>query len=128
MRPNNFVLNSDYLSLGMIGQTNTNFDLPSRSVGQGSATFDYTFDAPSQSGAIDRVVMQANGGSMFAGFNATISENTSPLQDIELYLTRVGSSTFRLRARYLNNASSSHTFSSYQLNIRVSTFRPSNIT
>lgn len=128
MKPSDFILNSDYLSLARIDKSNFNQTIPSLSVAaQGRATKDFFISLPNtQIGAIDRYFFSVDSSDYFIGSTWTkyYASNTY----ISIFFDRTGSNQIRVRVNYYNFSASSYTFPSYSLAVKVSTFKPPNIT
>lgn len=56
--PSNYILTSDFMSIGEISSTTVSFTLPS---GSSEGEWNYYFTVPEQAGAIDRVQITING-------------------------------------------------------------------
>ena len=124
-KPNEFIANSDYLSLAQKNTLEYTVIFPNESVPSGTnivRTHDIT--VPSINGAIDEIMVARNGGNYLLG-NYLVIEGGPP--SLSIYLFRPSPNTLRVRLFCSNGTVSSWTMPTQTLNIRVSSFLPPNV-
>ena len=125
MRPNDFVMNTDYLSLAQTGrrQINAFFTTETFNAGQQyNRTQDFTI--PRMQGAIDRILIARNGsGRYVVGDKLVVS--TSP---VSMYFNvfRINPTTVRVRL-HVYSPQSAYTMPTQTLDIRIDSFQPPNV-
>lgn len=131
MKPNEFIMNTDYLS---IAQIDTNSYLITVGAGtlqpNSSTTQNFDFTIPARQGAIDRVLIKKDSQDYLVGSYMRFYIGNDPASLIYGYLTVYHSSKTNLRAELilwnpdLNNALS---YPNMAFRIRVATFHPPNV-
>ena len=132
MKPSDFILNSDYLS---IAQTSSNkYDIV---VGAGSltpnntSTQNFDFSTTAQTGAIDRIMISKDGDSFRIGSNMTFyptwqgdfSNNVRG----DLFVYRIDKTHIRAQVILQNYGTGTSTYPTMTFSIKVSSFRPPNV-
>ena len=124
MKPNDFILNTDYLSLAQTDKRTLSVFFAPETFSGGTAhnrTQDYTI--PRTQGAIDRILISHNGGSFKVGDRLVIS--TAPnLAYINVY--RTNPSTIRVR-RHVYTSQSSYSLPTQNIQIKLASFKPPNV-
>ena len=126
MKPSDFILNSDYLSIAQVS-SNT-FTL---AIGAGSLTGNnYTernidFKIRAQKGACDRILISKDGGRYYIGSYRQLNPNT----DIYGFIQLARTSADNLRAKVVleNYSTSTESYPTMTFSIKVSSFRPPNV-
>lgn len=126
MKPNDFILNSDYLTLALLGKTDIDFTVPARSLNEGEVErANYYFNAPRQIGGIDRFYVSIDGNNYSFSYTKRISYG-APY--VEFNFSRAGESQIKVEVVYsTNTASSSYDFPAYHVLSKVYSFKPPNI-
>ena len=130
MKPSNFILNSDYLS---IAQTSTN----EYTVYVGGGTLqinqytrqNFDFNTTSQKGTIDRILIKKDGQNYLVGSYMDIYPSWSGDNNVAGYLHVFRTSATNIRAELVldNMSAGAATYPSMTFKIKVSSFRPPNV-
>lgn len=130
MKPSDFILNSDYLSIAQVGSNEYNVNVGAGSLQINSYT-DQNFDfaTSAQKGSIDRILISKDGGNYRLGSYMTVaptwSGNNRVLGFIEVY--RTSSTNIRAKVVLENYGSGTSTYPNMTFKIKVSSFRPPNV-
>lgn len=127
MKPSDFVLNSDYLSIAQIDSNTYSLTVNSGSIaGQGgSVERDYDFIARAQAGAVDRVLIKKDTGRYYVGSYRALNPATDIYGFISVY--RTSSTNIRAQVVLENYSASTATYPSMTFSIKVTSFAPPNV-
>ena len=122
MRPSDFILNTDYLSLAQTNKADfTAFFAPETfAAGDHERTQDFTIKKTQ--GAIDRVLMSHNNGQFIVGDKLIIQSSPN---NVYVNVFRTNPSTIRVRLHV--SASSSYSMPTQNIRIKIAGFQPPNI-
>lgn len=123
MKPNDFTMNSDYLSIAQIGKYNFELTIQSTTIpGNDQIKSEVEFGANSQKGAIDQIMICANNGEFRIGnrYSYTININAS----INLFVYRKNQSTVAVTYLINNISSSSVVVPTTKFKIKITSFKP----
>lgn len=126
MKPSEFILNSDYLSIAQVGSKT--YDL---TIGAGSITLgNYTeqnidFQAQAIAGAVSRVMIAKDGGNYRLGSSMTFYPTSEIRGDIQVF--RQTASTIRVKVTLQNYGQGTSSYPSMTFKIKVSSFMPPNV-
>lgn len=127
MKPSDFILNSDYLSIAQTGSSSHTVTVASGSLaGQGgSSEQNFNFTVPAQAGAVDRVLISKDGGRYYVGAYRGIN----PATDVYGFINVFRTSATNIRAQVVleNYSASTTSYPSMTFDIKVSTFKPPNV-
>lgn len=125
-KPNEFTMNTDYLTIARTGRQTFNYYTVSETVAAGGQVVrsqDFTIAA--QKGAIDSIQIKKDSEPYMLGRN--LSENVGTGAWV-LDAQRTSSNTFHVEIAYNNlMGSSSLTFPAMSFTIKVTTFKPPNV-
>ena len=127
MKPSDFILNSDYLSIAQTSSNSYSLTVSGGSItGQGgSVERNFNFSAPAQTGAIDRVLISKDGGRYYVGMYRGINPTTDVYGFISVY--RTSANNIRAQVVLENYSASTTTYPTMTFSIKVSTFQPPNV-
>ena len=123
-KPNDFILNTDYLALAQTSKEEFMAVFPSETFSGGQAhdrTVDFNIKATQ--GAIDRVLISRNNSDFVVGSKLFVSN--SPTLWFSVY--RTDPSTVRVRLHVYTASASGYTMPTQTLKIKVVSFRPPNL-
>ena len=124
MKPNNFVFNTDYLSLAQTNKVDLTAIFAAETFPAGQAHNRYQdLTVSSSQGAIDRVLISRNGGDYIIGSNLTIS--TFP--DVQISVYRTSPTNLRVRLHVFTNQTGGYSMPMQTLSIKLTSFKPPNI-
>lgn len=127
MKPNEFIMNTDYLSIAQIGKNEITMVINSGTLSPGEQRrqqADYTIYA--EDGAIDQIMLSSDGNSFVVGSTDTLSTNGTDIGTI--YVFRTSRSNIRVVASINNTFSPDPlTYPTITYKIKISSFRPPNI-
>lgn len=128
-KPNDFILNSDYLSLAQTSRTEFTANFAAASFTPG-VPFEKTedFNVPSSPGAIDMCLISLNGSDYHVGSWLDLS-SIYPNPQVSVYLTvyRINATTMQVRLHGFTSYSGGYNLPAQTLKIKVSSFKPPNI-
>lgn len=132
MRPSDFILNSDYLSIAQVDSKT--YDV---TVGAGSLVFqgvteqNFDFNTTAQAGAVDRILISKDGGSYRLGSYMTLIPvwESDFSNNVVGFLNVYRTSRTNIRAKLVleNYSTGTSTYPSMTFKIKVSSFRPPNV-
>ena len=126
MKPSDFILNSDYLSIAQVGSKTLDV-----SIGAGSLAIDsyseqnIDLNVQSIAGAIDKIMISKDGGSFRLGSMMTFYPNNDVRGDINIYRESAGK--IRAKITLQNQSSSTTSYPAMSFKIKVSSFKPPNV-
>lgn len=123
-KPNDFILNTDYLALAQVSTSEFTAVFPAETFAGGQAndrTRDFTLRATA--GAIDRIMISHNGGAYTLGNSLTISI----MPTVIIYVYRPDASTLRIRLHEYTSSSGGYSMPTQTIQVKVSSFRPPNV-
>ena len=125
-KPNNFILNSDYLSLAQTDTKEFTAYFAAETFGPGYA-FDRTadFTVPYSQGSIDMVLISLNGGEYTLGAQMVASMG-SPAT-LAFLVSRISPNTIRVRLHEVNFREGGYSMPAQTLKVKVSSFKPPNV-
>lgn len=132
MKPSDFILNSDYLSIAQVDSKEYTL-----TIGGGSLVVNaYTeqnldFTTTAQTGSIDRILISKDGGdymlgsymSLFPTWASDYSNNVGGF----IHVFRVSKTKLRAQVMLQNYGSGTSTYPSMSFRIKVSSFKPPNV-
>lgn len=121
MKPSDFILNTDYLSLAQTAKKEFQayFAPEPFASGQFNRTQDFTI--PRTQGAIDRILISHNGGNYIVGDKLVISE--SPVVYVNVYRT----SPTNVRVRLHVYTTSQFSMPAHTIRVKIASFQPPNV-
>lgn len=123
MKPNDFTMNTDFLSLAGTGTASFTASFGAESIGAGNTfTREQTFNIDAVKGAIDRVLISRNGGSYTVGNSVYVSDGNGYFR-IVVYRPN----SFTLGVRVHGYAINNYNFPAQTIKIKVASFKPPNI-
>ena len=123
MKPNDFIMNSDYLSIAQIGKYNFELTIQSTTIaGNDQIVSEVEFGAISQKGAIDQIMICVNNGEFRIGNRYAYTINTNV--GIILYVYRKNQSTIAVTYSINNGNSSSVVVPTTKFKIKIISFKP----
>ena len=127
MKPNDFSMNTDYLSITQTGKYTFTVVVPGGTVPAGGQTVQhYDFAIPAQKGAIDQMMIKRDNGNYNLGHMLSIYENGNPIGSI--WAERTVSSNMQAEVSIDNLFSSTAlTYPTMTFTIKVSSFKPPNV-
>ena len=127
MKPNDFSMNTDYLSITQTGKYTFTVVVPGGTVPAGGQTIQYyDFVIPAQKGAIDQMMIKRDNGNYNLGHMLSIYENGTPIGSI--WAERTVSSNMQAEVSIDNFFSSSAlTYPTMTFTIKVASFKPPNV-
>lgn len=124
-KPNNFILNSDYLSLAQTNKAEFTAYFPAEHFDPGYP-FDRTqdFTVPYTPGAIDMYLISINGSDYMLGAMVTVQVNSPALAFI---VSRINSKTLRVRLHEANWRTGGYDMPAQTIKVKVVSFKPPNV-
>lgn len=132
MRPSDFILNSDYLSIAQVSSNKYDITVGAGSLTvNNSSTQNFDFNTSAQTGIIDRVSISKDGGSFRIGSNMTFyptwqSDLSNNVRG-DLFVYRIDKTHIRVQIILQNYGTGTSTYPSMTFSIKVSSFRPPNV-
>ena len=126
MKPSEFILNSDYLSIAQVDSKNYNVYVGGGSIaGFGYTEQNFDFATPAQTGAIDRILISKDNGDYMLGSYMSLVVN----MDVTGFIQITRTSKTNLRAKFVlsNYNSGVSTYPAMSFKIKVSSFKPPNV-
>lgn len=123
MKPSNFILNTDYLSIAQKGKQTITCQINGGQVAAGSQVIEnHDFTVPSQKGAIDQIMIKRDNG------DYKIGQVLSSANHANISVYRISENTMRVEF-IANNLAGASTLSypSMTFTIKISTFMPPNV-
>lgn len=130
MKPSDFILNSDYLSIAQTQRKTYDVYFGGGSLLVNGDTYQTVdFNTPPQQGAIDRILIQKDGGNWFFGSYMTLTPSWDGTNQVVGFIgvSRPNKNTLRVEFYLQNYGSGTSTYPSMTFKIKVSTFRPPNV-
>lgn len=124
-KPNDFILNSDYLALAQTNKSEFTAIFPAESF-QPGYPYDRTqdFTVPYSPGAIDLCMVSINGGDYVVGSSITLSMNYPILI---VTIMRVDSKTMRVNLHEFNSRTGGYDMPMQTVKVKVASFKPPNV-
>lgn len=124
-KPNNFITNSDYLSLAQNNTTEFTVVFPQEHFPEGY-TYDRTQDitVPSIKGAIDEFMISLNGSDYYLGGYLVVESNSPSLS---FYVYRPSPDTLRVRLHTFNSVIGGYDMPMQTVKVRASSYLPPNV-
>ena len=124
-KPNNFIANSDYLSLAQKNTTEFTVVFPQEHFNPGYS-FDRTQDitVPSIKGAIDEFMISLNGSDYYLGGYLVVDGNQPSL---DIYIYRPSPNTLRVRLHVFTSLIGGYDMPMQTVKVRVSSYLPPNV-
>lgn len=125
-KPNDFILNSDYLALAQTNNATEFTAIFAAETFPAGYAYDRTqdFKAPSSPGAIDMYLTSLNGGEYNLGNYIVISSGSPTLS---IYISRVTSNVIRVRLHEFTNQTGGYSMPMQTLKIKVTSFEPPDV-
>jgi hypothetical protein len=125
-KPNDFILNSDYLSIAQVSSNTYTVNVATGTLAGNSYTEqDFNFKIRTQKGASDRIMINKDSGRYYLGSYRQINPATNVYGFIQAYRTDADTLHAKLVLENYNNASS--TYPAMTFSIKVTSFRPPNV-
>ena len=128
-KPSDFIMNTDYLSLGQNKTEEITVTFPQATYGP-SETISVNIDKASStvSGAIDRMLISRNNGDYTVGCSVSFSDSNRANSKVDIWAFRLNSTTLRVRMNgWTGSTSGNWTIPAQTVKIKISTFAPPNI-
>lgn len=124
-KPNDFILNSDYLALAQTNKADFTAYFPAESFQPGQP-YDRTqdFTVPYSQGAIDMFLISLNGSEYVLGAELVASVN-SPI--LVFFVSRINPNTIRIRLHEFNSRTGGYDMPMQTVKIKVASFAPPNV-
>lgn len=129
-KPNDFILNSDYLALAQTSKTEFTAYFPAASFTPGYAYNTHQdFTVPSSPGAIDMCLVSLNGGEYKSASNIDLSNlyGSQPLYFLAIQVYRVGATTMRVSLHGFTNYTYGYNMPLQTVKVKVASFKPPNV-
>ena len=124
MKPNEFILNTDYLSLAQTNQKTISAFFAPEPFSGGQAHNRYQdYNIPRPQGAIDRILISHNGGNFRVGDRLVISSSPNIVY-VKVY--RTNPSTIRVHL-HVYTSQSSYNMPTQNIQVKVDSFKPPNV-
>lgn len=123
-KPNNFQINSDYLSFGLTGSIDRNINVPAGKLQNGGYVWSTNINVPAQNGAIDTAQLTFNGETMCGTAFYINPSNVAAEVDVYRSSPSVVTLTVRFYGVTGNNADGS--WSAFTLGLHIDSFKPPN--
>ena len=127
MKPNDFTMNTDFLSIAQTGRHKFTVVVPGGTVpAGGQVDTSYDLSIPSQKGAIDQMLIRQDSGNYLVGHAYSIYKNSDAIGTLRA--DRTTPSNLHVSVQ-INNlfSSSSLTYPTMTFTIKVNTFLPPNV-
>ena len=126
MKPNDFILNSDYLSIAQVSSNTYNVTVGAGTlVAQGFTEQNFDFRIRSNPGASDRVLISKDGGRFYLGSYKQIEPATNVYGFIQVF--RTANNNIRAQLVLENYSAETVSYPSMNFKIKVSSFRAPNV-
>lgn len=124
-KPNNFQLNSDYLSLGLTGTVDRTINVPAGSLQNGGYVWSTNIPVPAQNGAIDTVQLTFNGETMCG--TAFYINPSGIAAEVDVYRSNASTLTLTVRFYGITGDNTSGAWPAFSLGLHVDSFKPPNV-
>lgn len=126
MRPSDFILNSDYLSIAQVSSNTYTVTVGGGTlVAQGFTEQNFDFKIRTAEGASDRVMISKDGGRYYLGSYRQIEPATDVAGFVHVY--RTSSNNIRAQVVLENMSASTVTYPAMTFSIKVSSFLAPNV-
>lgn len=126
MKPSNFILNTDYLSIAQISSGNHTVTVPAGTLAAGASTEQNSnFSVTAQAGAVDRVLISKDGGRYYVGSYRQINPAGTIYGFVNVF--RTSTNNIRVQVVLENQSGSSATYPAMVFGIKMSSFAPPNV-
>ena len=130
MKPSDFILHRDYLSIAQTGKNTYTVNVAGGTL-QGNACIElpYNFTITSEPGAIDRVYTKKDSGDYVLGTYRDFYIDYVGYEGIRAFLmvTRTTATNLRVIVNLENQATTAKSYPAMTFKIKVATFRPPNV-
>lgn len=126
MKPSDFILNSDYLSIAQVSSNTYTLTIGGGTLvvgGYSERNLDFTSNT--LPGTIDRIIISKDGGSYRIGSSMEFDPNNEIRGTLHVY--RPSQTILRAQVILQNYSAGSASYPSMSFSIKVSSFRPPNI-
>ena len=132
MKPSDFTLNSDYLSIAQVDSNTYNVYVGGGTLVQGGySEQNFDFTTASQQGSVDRILIDKDGGGYRLGSYMTLIPTWSSGYDNNvagfIQVFRTSSTNLRAQLVLENAGSGTSTYPAMTFQIKVSSFKPPNV-
>ena len=130
MKPSDFILNSDYLSIAQTGKNTYTANIPTGSLQPNAyVELPFNFTIASEPGAIDRVYTKKDSGDYVLGTYRDFYIDYVGYEGIRgfLMVTRTTATNLRVIVNLENQATTAKSYPAMTFKIKVATFRPPNV-
>lgn len=126
MKPSDFILNSDYLSIAQVGSNTYDVTVGAGTlVGQGYTEQNFDFATRAQAGASDRILISKDGGRYYLGSYRQIEPATNIYGFVHVF--RTSANNIRVQMVLENYSAESRSYPAMTFKVKVSSFRPPNV-
>jgi len=126
MKPSDFILNSDYMSIAQVSSNTFTLTIAAGSLtGQNYTEQNIDFTIRAQKGASDRIMISKDGGRYHLCSYRSLNPNTDIYGFIQL--TRTSANNMRAKVVLENYSASTESYPAMTFSIKVSSFRPPNV-
>lgn len=124
-KPNDFILNTDYLSLAQTNKAELTAYFPAETFTPGYAhDRNQDFTVPSSPGAIDTFMISHNGGDFKLGGFLALSINT---QVLSIIVYRLNANTIRVKLHEFTNKTGGYSMPAQTIKVKLVSFKPPNV-
>ncbi len=125
MKPNNFQINSEYLSLALQSTSEHNMTVPAGQLVDGGWEWSTTFNVAQQVGAMDSYQLTFNGQTMVG---STFYINPSDIAaEVAVYRSAPGVITVGVRFYGMTGNNTTGRWDAFNLSLHVDSFKPPNL-
>ena len=126
MKPSDFIMNSDYLSIAQVSSNTYTVTVGAGTLA-GNAYTEQNFDfaARAQIGASDRIMISKDGGRYYLGSYRQVNPATDIYGFIHVY--RTSATNIRAQVVLENYSASSASYPTITFSVKVSSFAPPNV-
>lgn len=126
MKPNDFIMNSDYLSIAQVSSNSYTVSIAAGSLtGNAYTEQDFDFAIRTQKGASDRIMINKDGGRYYLGSYRQIEPATDVYGFIQAYRTEANKLHVKVVLENYSDTTSAYPAMTFKL--KVSSFRPPNV-
>lgn len=126
-KPNQFIVNTDYLSIAQSDNVEYTASFPSETFSAGTYNRDQDFSISTTKGALDRILISRNGDDYTVGSYRLVDVSSSGLATyFSINVYRPSSNTIRVRL-HIHSSRESFTVPAQTIKIKVACFQPPNV-
>ena len=126
MKPNDFILNSDYLSIAQVSSNSYTVSIAAGNLaGNAYTEQDFDFTIRTQKGASDRIMINKDSGRYYLGSYRQIEPATDVYGFVQAYRTEANKLHVKVVLENYSDTTSAYPAMTFKL--KVSSFRPPNV-